>query len=329
MRLTELVELMPDGRRRCGVCQWGCTLAQGESGRCRVRVGAEMGIEVVNDGIISAASVGPVEDHRLWHLLPGTAVLSIGGWGYAFPADQQRGQFGFVPAEEQKRRRLDPERAAAVALEKLCRGVVWAYNDPTVSQEYVLDVLRFSRASSRYTALVTSGYLTIAALDQIGHYLDAISLELRAFDDASYRRVAGVDHWRGILDIAAHAQQRWNCHVEVTTRLHPGVNDSPDQIQALVGWVRDTLGAHTPWHVLPGDAGSAAASTVARARRLGHEAGLHFIYGPEPTQNTNCSACHAAVIMRGPGGVRVTGLEGGHCTTCGADLRIRMSIFKR
>src|SRR5262249_26625163 len=148
-------------------------------------------------------------------------------------------------------------------------------------------------------------------------------LELRAFDDGAYKRLAGVDEWRGILDMAAHARQRWSCHIEVTTRLHPNVNDSVEQIQALAGWIRDTLGPYTPWHVLPGDAGSAAAATVARARRLGHEAGLHFVYGPEPGQSTNCVSCGVTVIERGTSGARVVGLEGGACAACGADLRIR------
>src|SRR6185436_10913659 len=220
------------------------------------------------------------------------------------------------------------ERAAAVALERLCRGVVWSYSDPSVSVEYMTEMLQFSRASSRYTALVTSGYSTIAALDKYGHYLDGVSLELRAFDDAAYKRLAGIEHWRGILEVAAHARQRWNCHVEVTTRLHPNVNDSIEQIQALVGWVCETLGPNTPWHVLPGDAGAAAAATVARARRLAHEAGLHFVYGPEPAQNTTCPSCSTVVITRAATGVRVAGLDGGRCAACGADLGVRTSIFK-
>ncbi|HEX9439927.1 MAG TPA: radical SAM protein [Roseiflexaceae bacterium] len=329
MRLTELVEPTADGRYHCDVCQWRCTLGPGEVGRCLVRAGDDAGIAVLNDGLISAATVGPIEDHRLWHMLPGTPVLSIGGWGYAFPADQQRGQYANIPDDENKRRRLEPDRAANFALEKLCRGVVWAYSDPSVSQEYVKELLQLCRASSRYTALVTSGYLTIAALDQIGHYLDAVNLELRAFDDAAYTRLAGVEDWRGILDVAIHARDRWSCHIEVTTRLHPNVNDSAEQVQALAGWVRDALGPNTPWHVLPGDAGAAAAATVARARRLAHEAGLHFVYGPEPGQNTNCPSCGALVIERGTSGVRVAGLDGGSCAECGTDLGIRMSIFKR
>jgi pyruvate formate lyase activating enzyme len=193
----------------------------------------------------------------------------------------------------------------------------------------VRDLLKLSRASSRYTALVTSGYTTLEGLDQIGPYLDGIGLELRAFDDAAYARLTGVEHWRGILDVAARARDQWSCHIEITTRLHPNVNDSIEQVQALAGWVCDTLGPNTPWHVLPGDAGAAAAATVARARRLAHEAGLHFVYGPEPAQNTACPACGAVVITRAAAGVRVVGLDGGRCAACGADLGVRTSIFKR
>ncbi|MFO7166960.1 MAG: radical SAM protein [Chloroflexota bacterium] len=328
-RLTELVEPLPDGRLRCGVCQWCCSLGDGEVGRCLVRTHTGGGIAVTNHGLVSAANVGPVEEHRLWHFFPGTPVLSIGGWGYAFPADQQRGQYGRVPEEGQRRRELDPERVASVALDKLCRGVVWSYSDPSVAHEYVLDLLRTCRANSRYTALVTSGYATLAALDQLGHYLDGISLDLRAFEDGAYRRLTGADEWRGILEVAAHARRRWGVHIEVTTRLHPGVNDTPEQLAGLAGWILETLGPHTPWHVLPGDAGSAAAAAVARARRAGHEAGLLFVYGPEAGQATACSACSATVIDRSGGVVKAAGLDGGRCAACGEELHIRTSIFKR
>ena len=329
MQLTELVDHNADDRLRCGVCQWRCSLAVGESGRCGVRLASAAGIEVLNDGLISAAIFSPIEDHGLWHFFPDTQTLAIGSWGYAFPSDQQRGQYGAIPDDESKRRRLAPERVAAVALERLCRGVVWSFSDPSVSLEYVTDILKFSRASSRYTALVTSGYSTLEALDQFGHYLDGINLDLRAFDDAAYRRLAGVEEWRGILDVAAQAKQRWNCHVEVTTRLHPNVNDAAEQVQALGGWIRDTLGAHTVWHILPGDAGAAAASSVARARRLAHEAGLHYIYGPEPGQTTRCHACNTTLIERSGTAGRVVGIIDGRCHSCGADPEFRLSIFKR
>ncbi len=329
MRYTQLAEALGEGQWRCNVCQWHCHLANDEVGRCLVRVARPDGIEVINDGMISAAVVSPIEDYRLWHLLPGAKVLGIGSWGYAFPADQQRGQYARLPDDPSKQRRLAPDRAATFALERLCRGVVWNFGDPSVSQEYVLELMQLSRASSRFTAMVTTSYSTLEAIDQLGHYLDAISLDLRGFDDSAYGRLSGVEQWRGILETAAHAKQRWGCHIEVTTRVHPGVNDSSEQLQGMASWIRDTLGPHTPWHVLPGDAGASAATSVARARRIGHESGLSFIYGADPSQNTLCPKCGRVIIERGQDSVRVVSLSDGGCGNCGADLQIRTSIFKR
>src|SRR5262245_22689801 len=100
MRLTELVESIDGGRYRCGVCQWRWELAPGEGGRCLVRAGAQDGIAGLNGGLISAALVGSVEDHRLWHLLPGNQVLGLGGWGYGFPGGQPRGPYANIPEDE-------------------------------------------------------------------------------------------------------------------------------------------------------------------------------------------------------------------------------------
>ena len=329
MRLTKLAEPIGDERWRCGVCQWRCELAPGAFGRCGVRQGQADGIAALADGLISAAQMGPIEDHRLWHLLPGSPVLTVGSWGYALPADQRASKYAQIPADESQRRQLPPERAAQVALDRLCRGVVWAYSDPAVAQEYISDLVLLSRASSRYTALITSGYMTLEALDSYGLYLDAIGLELRAFDDAAYARLTGLEHWRGVLEVAVRAKEHWRCHIEVTTRVHPGVNDDSEQMTKLVTWLRDTLGPQTAWHVLPGDAGAAASAAVARARRIGHELGLQYIYGPEAHQTTVCPACGALLIERGPDGVRVVGLEGGACSACGHASGIRTSIFKK
>ncbi|GAB4113079.1 MAG: radical SAM protein [Roseiflexaceae bacterium] len=328
IRLTQLVEQLDDGRYRCGVCQWRCELGPKDVGRCLIRAGSPTGIAALNDSLVSAATVGAIEDHRFWHFFPSVLVLSIGGWGYAFPTDQQRGQYARLP-EENRRRLLEPERVAAVALERLCRGVIWNYSDPSVAHEYVLDLLRTCRASSRFTGIVSSGYLTIEALDQIGHYLDGINVEVRAFDDSAYRRLAGVDHWRGVLESAAHARSRWNCHIEITTRLHPGVNDTPEQLQGIATWIVEALGAQTPWHVLAGDAGAAAAASVARARKIGRDIGLHYVYGSDASQSTICPHCNSTLIERKGNSVRIVGLEGRTCSTCGNDTGMRTSIFKR
>jgi pyruvate formate lyase activating enzyme len=328
IRLTSIAETLPDQQVRCGICQWRCELAPEQVGRCLVRAATPDGIVALADGLASAATVSAIEDHRLWHFFPATPVLSIGSWGYAFPQDQQRGQYARIPEDETKRRNLEPDRVANVALERLCRGVVWTYSEPAVAHEYVTDLMRTCRASSRYTALVTTGYMTIEALDQFGLYLDGMQIEIRAFDDAAYRRLAGIDHWRGILEVAQHAHDRWHCEIEITTRMHPGVNDSVEQIQGLASWIQQAIGPKTPWHVLAGDAGTAAASSVARARKIAREVGLQYVYGPDANQSTFCANCGSTLIER-KNSTRIVGLEGAYCTTCGSASGIRTSIFKQ
>jgi pyruvate formate lyase activating enzyme len=326
---AELVEELASHTRRCLVCPWQCELAPTEVGRCRMRVGTAAGIEILNYGMISAAAIGPIEDHRLWHFFPDSLALSIGGWGYTFATDQQRGAYADFPEDPNKRRRLDPDRAANFALERLCRGVIWAYGDPAASYEYLLSLLQLSRAASRYTALIGTGHLTENALDELGPYLDGFGFELRGFSDGSYERLSGVADWTRMLAIAERAKHRWNCHIEVTTRIHHGVNDDPTEIAALVNWISETLGPQTPWHVLPGDAGSETAAAVVRARRIGLESNLAFVYGPEPNQPTRCPDCQQTLITRNEGITRMVGLNGSVCTDCGYNTRIHRSIFKQ
>lgn len=327
--LTQLVEKLEDGRYRCHVCQWQCVLGVGEQGRCLVREGHPDGIAILNHAIVSAAQVALIEDYRLWHFFPDSSVLALGGWGYAFPTDQQHGQYARIPDDPQKQRQLEPERVALVALERLCRGVIWSYSDPAVSHEYVSDVLRTCKGNSRYTALASSGYFSLEALDSFGRYLDGMNIEIRAFDDTTYKLLAGVESWRGILEMIEHARTRWQCHIEITTRLHPGVNDTVEQLNGLTRWIVETLGPKTPWHVLPGDAGAAAAAAVQRARKLAREAGLVYVYGSDTTQSTECPNCSAVVIDRSGSRAKIVGMQDGACSACGEALGMRTSIFRR
>jgi pyruvate formate lyase activating enzyme len=329
MQMAHLITKTSNEAIRCNACLWRCVLKPGDVGRCLTRQATAEGIELQSAGLISAAEVRPIEEYRMWHFLPDTMVLAIGSWGYAFPADQRRGSYANIPTDPEQRRELPPERVAAFALKSLCRGVVWAYSEPAVSLEYALAVLQAARAASRYTVLRTTGFLTMEALDTLGPYLDGVSLDLRGFGDGAYARLAGVPRWQDILEVVARARRHWRCHVEITTQVHHGVNDDPDELRAMVNWIGNTLGEQTPWHVVPGDRGAETAAAVMRARRIGHENGLEFVYGPEPNQPTQCPRCHSTLITRENGVVRLVGISEGECQSCGYKPYLRTSIFKQ
>jgi pyruvate formate lyase activating enzyme len=327
--LADLITSGEDGTPVCLACQWRCALPPGATGRCLVRSGVDEGILLHNHGLIAGATIGPIEDHRLWHFLPDSLALAIGGWGYAATVDQGRGPYGMIPTDPAKQRKLDADRAANFALERLCRGVVLTFGEPAVNHEYVRALLQLSRAASRYTAIVTTGAMTLEALDQFGHYLNGMSLDLRGFSEASYARLSGLPDWQGVLAVAERAHQHWKCHIEVTTRVHHGVNDSAEELRALINWLKTSLGPHTPWHVLPGDAGSETMASAMRARRLGHELGLQYVYGAESHQQTRCPACHHTLVTRTTGVTRLVGLNGTACAACGHESRLQLSIFKQ
>lgn len=284
---------------------------------------------IENAGYISAAEVAAIERHRLWHFFPDTLALAIGGWGYTFPVDQQRGEYAQLPEDPSKQRALPPEKIAAFALKQLCRGIIWTYSEPTVEARFVREVLQSARASSRYTALRTNGYMSLEILDSFGPYLDGISLDLRGFGDTAYTRLAGIEDWRLILDVAARAHHHWRCHIEIVTRLHHGVNDNPDELRELVEWISDMLGPYIPWHVLPGDRGVGTAASVRRARQIALENGLQYVYGSENNQVTQCPNCQSVLITREKGVVTLVGIEEGQCKYCDFRPYLRTSIFKR
>ena len=201
--------------------------------------------------------------------------------------------------------------------------------------EYTLDCARLAKRQGLYTVYVTNGYLSPEALDTIGPYLDAWRVDIKGFTDALYQNLAKIRSWRGILEVAERAKHKWNMHVEVVTNVIPTMNDDDAQLEGIARWINDKLGEMTPWHVtrfhpnynisnlLP-----TPVATLERAIRIGRKAGLRFVYvGNVPghvSENTACPSCGKPVVERYGYETRVTGLTGGCCQFCGANLNFRM-----
>ncbi len=326
MRTTVLVSEQQDSIR-CNVCQWRCALEQGETGRCLVRRREGDAIVALSDGMVSAATIGPVEDYGFRHFFPDSMVLAVGSWGTPFPQHQNDSHHALIPDDPARQRRLDPHRLVQFAQERLVRGLIWAFNDAVVNQEYLLDALRLARAGSRITGIVTGGLWTKAALDQVGPYLDGINLMLYGFRTESYERLTGIKEWRGILAGIEHAVKRWDCHVEITTPIATGINDSAAEIKDIADWIVATLGPQVPWRLIPTlDSDTSAA---VHAREIAQKSSLSYVYGADPTEPTRCPSCGWAVIERSGASVRMVGVLDGRCDNCGSELGLRLSVFKQ
>lgn len=337
MKEAILYEKKADGKVRCHVCPWRCTIADGEAGHCCVRINRGGTLYAATYAKVSSVAADPIEKKPLFHFHPGTTALSLGSigcnyrcihcqnWGIAHVKPEGRDVPGVVD--------LPPGRAVESAVESGCAGVAWTYNEPTIWIEYTLESAELCRRKNLYTVYVTNGYTTTEALDAIGPHLDAYRVDVKGFTKEFYRRLAAAPSFAPVLDGAVRAKRRWGCHVEVVTNVIPGWNDDAEQLKALAAWIAEELGETTPWHVtrfIPhlelAQVPATPVETLERARRTGMDAGLKFVYvgnvPGHPGENTYCPQCGELAIERQGFTVVRYDVKGGRCSRCGDDLAI-------
>jgi pyruvate formate lyase activating enzyme len=114
--------------------------------------------------------------------------------------------------------------------------------------------------------------------------------------------------------------------VEVTTLVIPGHNDSDKELQEIASFLV-SVDRTIPWHVTAfhpmfkmTDRPPTDPATLARARKIGIDAGLCFVYeGNVPGlggENTFCPGCGNMVIQRHGFSIRENRLVGGKCPDC-------------
>jgi pyruvate formate lyase activating enzyme len=175
--------------------------------------------------------------------------------------------------------------------------------------------------------------MTPEGLDTMGPYLDAWRVDIKGFSDTLYKTLAKIPQWRGILDVAKRAKQKWGMHVEVITNIIPTMNDDNEQLEGIASWICRELGELTPWHVTRFypqyhlvDLPPTPIATLEKAYDIGRKAGLRFVYlGNIPEhdkENTVCYSCGKVVIKRAGYHTQITGVDDSKCKFCGAELNI-------
>jgi len=330
-----LCETLLGGRVRCHVCQWRCLINPGKLGVCRMRINRDGKIFAMNYAEVSSMAPDHIEKKPLFHFFPGTHAFSLGTWGCNFHCKGcQNWEISCVDIPRDSKQLL-PEREIELTRSYSCQGIAWTYNEPAIWLEYTLDSAKLAKQSNLYTVYVTNGYATPEALDAMGPWLDAWRVDIKGFTDSFYRRLAKIPHWRGILDVARRAKEKWHMHVEVVTNIIPTMNDDEEQLKNIATWIRDNLGELTPWHVTRfhplnefTNLSSTPLATLEKAYQIGKGAGLRFVYlGNVPGheyENTMCYSCGKMVVHRIGYDTQVVGLDGSKCKFCGAELNFRI-----
>jgi len=325
---TRFWHALGDGRIQCDACPRACKLREGQRGLCFVRARLDGRIVLTTYGRSSGFCIDPIEKKPLNHFLPGTAVLSFGTAGCNLACrfcqnwDISKARRYAALAD-----RASPEAIAQRATELGCRSVAFTYNDPVVFHEYAVAVADACRRGGMKAVAVTAGYITPEARGDFFGAMDAANVDLKAFTERFYEKLcyAHLEPVKETLSWLARETQVW---LEVTTLVIPGRNDSDTELRALTGWIVETLGPLTPWHVsrfFPAhrmmDVPPTPTATLLRAADIGRAAGLKHVYvGNAPQlgfEDTLCAGCGRLLIERSGYRTRSHLTAEGACHGCG------------
>jgi pyruvate formate lyase activating enzyme len=120
-----------------------------------------------------------------------------------------------------------------------------------------------------------------------------------------YKEICGAKLQPVLDSIKLHKE--FDIWIEITTLVIPDLNDSDDELRKIAKFIHDEIGEEIPWHVSAfrptyklTDKPSTPLSTLERAQKIGHEAGLRYVYlgNVGRGENTYCYNCGTLLIQR-------------------------------
>ncbi len=314
---------------RCLLCPHNCTIVENAAGVCGVRknIGGVLYTEIY--GKVTAVAMDPIEKKPLYHFYPGSRILSIGTRGCNMKCFYCQ---NWHISQDVLARATDytPEQIVQNAHENKSIGIAYTYSEPLIWFEFVMDTSRLARKSGLKNVLVTNGFVNSAPLDEMLPLIDAMNVDLKTFRDETYRRVQ-----KGRLEDVCATIKRSHaagCHVEVTTLVVTGVNDTMDEMRDIISFI-ESVDKTIPWHIsryYPNYKYDAPATDIRFIMDVCREASakLSFVYcgnvpGSQVGSATKCPSCGTEVISRSGYHVTVEHVKNGRCAHCGADLYLK------
>jgi AmmeMemoRadiSam system radical SAM enzyme/AmmeMemoRadiSam system protein B/AmmeMemoRadiSam system protein A len=297
-------------RLRCVACGHRCLIGEGLRGICKVRLN-DRGQLKVPFGYVAGLQCDPVEKKPFFHVYPGSDALTFGMLGCDLhcsycqnwvTSQALRDQAAVAPL-----RPVTAGQLVDLATREGARLVVSSYNEPLITAEWAVSVFRQAKAAGLACAFVSNGNGTPEVLDFLRPWISAYKVDLKSFNDRTYRGLGGtLDNILRTIEMV-HERGLW---LEVVTLVIPGLNDSEDELRQAARFLA-SVSRDIPWHVTAfhkdyrmTDPEATSAATLIRAAEIGAAEGLRFVYaGNLPGrvgswEDTRCPSCSYTLIQR-------------------------------
>jgi len=299
---------LENGLVRCELCPNRCLLKPGQRGLCNVRENINGKLYSLVYGQVAALHLDPIEKKPLFHFLPGSKAYSLATVGCNLDCQYcQNWDIAHRKPEEVEAKKMTPEEVVQQAQASGAQVIAFTYNEPVVWYEYMRDIAQLAHQAGLKTVMITNGYINPQPLKDLLPFLDAVKIDLKAFNQETYAQLI-----RGRLEPvleAAKIVKESGTWLEIVHLVVPGYTDDLEEIKQMCSWIKENLGPEVPvhfsrfWpqyklrHLAP-----TAEETVKKARQVCLEAGLNFVYtgnidDPEGS-TTYCPDNHQPLIRR-------------------------------
>ena len=333
---------------QCSLCPKKCILPPGGVGQCKVRSNKDGKAFLPFYGLTTAFSGDPIEKKPLYHFRPGTKILSVGFIGcnlrcpfcqnwHISQSTNELGQFchpGDLAAAALEYSAQNPAASPSLAAKP---SLAFTYSEPLVHAEFLLDCMKETRKAGISNVLVTNGCVNSEAAEEILDLCDAANIDLKCFSENTYSEVLGGDLLT-VIDFIRLALKK-GVHVELTTLVVPGLNDSKKELDDCLSFVKSLNDGKVPWHLsayYPAWKWKAKATSSGFLLKLAAKARKHLAYVyagniANEKNDTICPACKNVLVKRLNRSVDTSGLvikeKAGKseyfCVACGEKAPIR------
>ncbi len=244
----------------CNVCFRHCDITEGNTGFCGVRKCESGNIVPANYGRITSLALDPIEKKPLNRFHPGSKIVSVGSYGcnlncpFCQNSDISWSEYAYRNADEAEY--LSPRELADIAAGAASKGnigIAFTYNEPLIGYEYVRDTAKLIHDAGMVNVLVTNGCASLDVLKELTPYIDAMNIDLKGFTERYYKEVLKGDLDTVLAFITGAVKI---CHVELTTLIIPGENDSIEEMRKISSFIADlkdaggnTVGRDIPLHI--------------------------------------------------------------------------------
>ncbi|MFA7661076.1 MAG: AmmeMemoRadiSam system radical SAM enzyme [Anaerovoracaceae bacterium] len=231
----------------CTVCPRGCVIRQGHIGFCGGRANRDGEIIAENYGKVTSIALDPIEKKPLRRFRPGSLVLSVGSYGcnlrcsfcQNYRISMEHSASGCIETT--------PRKLVDKALELVPEGnvgIAYTYNEPLIGYEFVRDCAGLTREKGLANVVVSNGYINEKPLEELLPLIDAFNIDLKSFSRAFYKDIGGdLEVVKDFIRLVATQS-----HVEVTTLIISGENDSEEEMRELSRWLA-SVDPEIPLHI--------------------------------------------------------------------------------